>query len=149
MQPTLLSSGGSPKDVDIVAFLRRCLLDTSMPVAIRWRAILSLRNRKGAESRQALCAALSDQSSLLAHEAAFSLGQMQDPKSIPALRTTLKGTKEFHPIVRHEVLIGAKKPTRLFIGNQSNTEGEWRACADPTLRSLFLFKALVHRNTDL
>jgi deoxyhypusine monooxygenase len=46
--------------------------------------------------------ALNDESSLLAHEAAFSLGQMQDPESIPALQTTLQGIKEFHPIVRHE-----------------------------------------------
>lgn len=90
-------------DVDIVSFLRHCLLDTTMPIALRWRAILSLRNQKGAGSRQALCTALSDKSSLLAHEAAFSLGQMQDPESIPALRTTLKGIKDFHPIVRHEV----------------------------------------------
>jgi HEAT repeat protein len=90
-------------DVDMVAFLTRCLLDPSMPIALRWRAILSLRNRKGRGSRQALVAALSDESALLAHEAAFSLGQMQDPESIPGLRATLKGIQEFHPIVRHEV----------------------------------------------
>ncbi|KAG0560697.1 hypothetical protein KC19_9G005800 [Ceratodon purpureus] len=89
-------------DVDMVAFLRRCLLDPSMPIALRWRAILSLRNRKGPGSRQALVAAMSDESALLAHEAAFSLGQMQDPESIPGLRATLKGIEEFHPIVRHE-----------------------------------------------
>lgn len=108
VQPLLTMPAVAPaamdvSDVNMVAFLRRCLLDPSMPIALRWRAILSLRNRKGAGSRQALVAAMSDESALLAHEAAFSLGQMQDPESIPDLRATLRGIQEFHPIVRHEV----------------------------------------------
>lgn len=44
-----------------------------------------------------------DTSNLLAHEAAFALGQMQDPEAIPALEAVLNDLS-LHPIVRHEVL---------------------------------------------
>lgn len=88
---------------DMVSFLRGCLLDSSLPVPLRWRAIFSLRNYKGESARQALVDAMSDDSNLLAHEAAFALGQMQDAEAISALSHTLQGVQEFHPIVRHEV----------------------------------------------
>lgn len=39
---------------------------------------------------------------MLAHEAAFALGQMQDAEAIPALVAVLKDLS-LHPIVRHEV----------------------------------------------
>jgi len=39
---------------------------------------------------------------LLAHEAAFALGQMQDAEAIPALIALLNDLS-LHPIVRHEV----------------------------------------------
>jgi hypothetical protein len=94
-------------DAHVVSFLRTCLLDSSLPVPYRWRAIFSLRNYKGESARQALIDAMSDDSNLLAHEAAFALGQMQDAEAISALRRTLEGVQEFHPIVRHEVLTSA------------------------------------------
>lgn len=97
MQPPVLP------DTDMVAFLRGCLLDSSLPVPLRWRSLFSLRNFKGASARQALVDAMSDESNLLAHEAAFALGQMQDAEAISSLRHTLKSVDEFHPIVRHEV----------------------------------------------
>ena len=40
---------------------------------------------------------------MLAHEAAFALGQMQDVEAIPVLEGILKDLS-FHPIVRHEVV---------------------------------------------
>ena len=43
-----------------------------------------------------------DSSNLLAHEAAFALGQMQDAEAIPALIALLNDLS-LHPIVRHEV----------------------------------------------
>jgi deoxyhypusine monooxygenase len=49
-----------------------------------------------------LCSATRDPSNLLAHEAAFALGQMQDIEAIPALVSVLKDLS-LHPIVRHEV----------------------------------------------
>ncbi|KAK6937823.1 hypothetical protein RJ641_031331, partial [Dillenia turbinata] len=42
-----------------------------------------------------------DTSNLLAHEAAFALGQMQDTDAVPALEAVLQDVA-FHPIVRHE-----------------------------------------------
>jgi len=83
-------------------FLQKCMLDQSLPIAQRWRALFSLRNLKGDEARQALIHAMRDKSNLLAHEAAFALGQMQDAGAIPALMATLQDTQSFHPIVRHE-----------------------------------------------
>jgi HEAT repeat protein len=50
------------------------------------------------------CSAARDSSNLLAHEAAFALGQMQDAEAIPALEAVLKDLS-LHPIVRHEVVI--------------------------------------------
>lgn len=49
-------------------------------------------------------AATRDSSNLLAHEAAFALGQMQDTEAIPALESVLNDLS-LHPIVRHEVII--------------------------------------------
>ncbi|GKB13671.1 deoxyhypusine hydroxylase [Tanacetum coccineum] len=45
--------------------------------------------------------ATKDPSNLLAHEAAFVLGQMQDAEAIPALKIVLNDYS-LHPIVRHE-----------------------------------------------
>ncbi|KAE8686181.1 Deoxyhypusine hydroxylase [Hibiscus syriacus] len=42
-----------------------------------------------------------DSSNLLAHEAAFALGQMQDTEAIPSLEAVLNDLS-LHPIVRHE-----------------------------------------------
>lgn len=47
-------------------------------------------------------AASRDSSNLLAHEAAFALGQMQDAEAIPALESVLNDMS-LHPIVRHEL----------------------------------------------
>lgn len=97
-----LATTAAMSDLDMVSFFRGCLLDPSLPVPLRWRSLFSLRNYKSASARQALVDAMSDESNLLAHEAAFALGQMQDAEAIAALRDTLKGVLEFHPIVRHE-----------------------------------------------
>ncbi len=59
--------------------------------------------------------AMSDASNLLAHEAAFALGQMQDVAAIPALCTVLQDTSSFHPIVRHEVRKYVP-PANFFVG---------------------------------
>lgn len=49
-----------------------------------------------------ILAATRNSSNLLAHEAAFALGQMQDVEAIPALENVLNDMS-LHPIVRHEV----------------------------------------------
>ncbi|KAI8523008.1 hypothetical protein RHMOL_Rhmol13G0041200 [Rhododendron molle] len=59
-------------------FLCDRLLDQNQPISERFRALFSLRNLRGPRPRTALIAATRDASNLLAHEAAFALGQMQD-----------------------------------------------------------------------
>lgn len=107
------SVSSAMSEAQMVSFLRRCLLDSSLAVPLRWRAIFSLRNYKGDDARQALVDAMSDESNLLAHEAAFALGQMQDAEAIAALRNTLRSVNEFHSIVRHEVRLLS---SRGFVG---------------------------------
>ncbi|XAR61127.1 Deoxyhypusine monooxygenase [Bertholletia excelsa] len=82
-------------------FLCDRLLDQNQPISERFRALFSLRNLRGLRPRNALIAATRDPSNLLAHEAAFALGQMQDSDAIPALQKVLNDLS-LHPIVRHE-----------------------------------------------
>nr|DAD19835.1 TPA_asm: hypothetical protein HUJ06_021298 [Nelumbo nucifera] len=82
-------------------FLCERLLDQDQPISERFRALFSLRNLRGSGPREALVRATRDCSNLLAHEAAFALGQMQDADAIPALEGVLEDLS-LHPIVRHE-----------------------------------------------
>ncbi|XP_072993553.1 deoxyhypusine hydroxylase-B-like isoform X1 [Typha latifolia] len=82
-------------------FLCDRLLDRHQPISERFRALFSLRNLPGPGPREALVRATRDSSNLLAHEAAFALGQMQDAEAIPALEAVLKDFS-LHSIVRHE-----------------------------------------------
>lgn len=82
-------------------FLCERLLDQSQPISERFRALFSIRNLKGHRPRESLLRATRDPSYLLAHEAVFALGQMQDSEAIPPLEDILKDLS-FHPIVRHE-----------------------------------------------
>ncbi|XP_044501501.1 deoxyhypusine hydroxylase [Mangifera indica] len=86
---------------DMEKFLCDRLLDPTQPISERFRALFSLRNLKGPGPRNALISATRDSSNLLAHEAAFALGQMQDAEAIPALEAVLNDFS-LHPIVRHE-----------------------------------------------
>lgn len=82
-------------------FLCDRLLDQNQPISERFRALFSLRNLKGSAPRNALILATRDSSNLLAHEAAFALGQMQDADAVPALEAVLNDLS-LHPIIRHE-----------------------------------------------
>ncbi|GJP31044.1 hypothetical protein CLOM_g8053 [Closterium sp. NIES-68] len=93
------ASSGDAREV--VAELRQRLLDRALPIEQRIRALFSLRNLKGDTPQQALIEAMEDKSVLLAHEAAFALGQMGDVFSVPALTRVLEDPS-YHPIVRHE-----------------------------------------------
>ncbi|GAB2280919.1 hypothetical protein Dimus_015535 [Dionaea muscipula] len=96
---------GSPNSFEatpeMVRFLCERLLDSTQPISERFRALFSLRNLRGKQPRDALIMATRDSSNLLAHEAAFALGQMQDAEAIPALESILNDLS-LHPIVRHE-----------------------------------------------
>ncbi|KAG0489014.1 hypothetical protein HPP92_007825 [Vanilla planifolia] len=85
---------------ETVEFLCNRLLDQSQPIGAL-QGSFSLRNLSGDRPREALSRAMRDPSNLLAHEAAFAVGQMQDADAIPALEEVLKD-KSLHPIVRHE-----------------------------------------------
>ncbi|XP_077240280.1 ARM repeat superfamily protein [Tasmannia lanceolata] len=82
-------------------FLCERLLDQNQPISERFRALFSLRNLSGSGPRDALVLATRDSSNLLAHEAAFALGQMQAVEAVPALKDVLEDLS-LHPIVRHE-----------------------------------------------
>ncbi|KAJ0246702.1 Deoxyhypusine hydroxylase [Hirschfeldia incana] len=82
---------------DVEKFLCERLVDQSQPISERFRALFSLRNLKGPGPRNALILASRDSSNLLAHEAAFALGQMQDAEAVPALESVLNDMS-LHPI---------------------------------------------------
>ncbi|KAF8388207.1 hypothetical protein HHK36_026873 [Tetracentron sinense] len=82
-------------------FLCERLLDPNQPISERFRALFSLRNLRGPAPLKALVLATRDSSNLLAHEAAFALGQMQNVDAIPDLEGVLEDLS-LHPIVRHE-----------------------------------------------
>ncbi|KAJ4896126.1 Deoxyhypusine hydroxylase [Raphanus sativus] len=82
---------------DVEKFLCERLVDQSQPISERFRALFSLRNLKGPGPRNALILASRDESNLLAHEAAFALGQMQDAEAVPALESVLNDMS-LHPI---------------------------------------------------
>ncbi|KAK0580505.1 hypothetical protein LWI29_002753 [Acer saccharum] len=98
LDDTTNAFGVSP---DMEKFLCQRLLDPTQPISERFRALFSLRNLNGSRPRNALISATRDSSNLLAHEAAFALGQMQDAEAIPALEAVLNDFS-LHPIVRHE-----------------------------------------------
>lgn len=95
------SLGSFLAEPETVKFLCGRLLDQTLPISERFRVLFSLRNLKGKEPRDALIHATRDPSNLLAHEAAFALGQIQDADAVPALESILFDLS-LHPIVRHE-----------------------------------------------
>ncbi|KAJ4726846.1 Deoxyhypusine hydroxylase [Melia azedarach] len=95
------NTNGFESSPEMEKFLCYRLLDPTQPISERFRALFSLRNLKGPGPRDALIHATRDSSNLLAHEAAFALGQMQDTEAIPALEAVLNDFS-LHPIVRHE-----------------------------------------------
>uniref|UniRef100_A0A804PP86 Deoxyhypusine hydroxylase n=1 Tax=Zea mays TaxID=4577 RepID=A0A804PP86_MAIZE len=120
-------------------FLCERLLNTEQPIAERFRALFSLRNLRGDAPRRALLQAARDPSNLLAHEAAFALGQMQDAEAIPALVAVLKDLS-LHPIVRHEVqetcelALGRIEENKKVNGAESTTTSPFLS-VDPALPS--------------
>ena len=85
-----------------VAALRGELLDQSLPLPRRFRALFSLRSVGGDASVAALLESLSeDPSALFKHEVAFALGQMRATGAVAALKATLRDEGE-HGMVRHE-----------------------------------------------
>lgn len=81
--------------------LRDRLLDTSLELFTRYRAMFSLRNRNTLEAVLALAEGFKDPNALFRHEVAYVMGQMQNPASVASLRKVLEDPDE-HRMVRHE-----------------------------------------------
>lgn len=88
--------------------LRRVLLNTSIPLFKRYRAMFALRDLSSPPDLptakpavQALASGFKDPSALFRHEIAFVFGQLSHPASIPSLIETLSNQKE-ESMVRHE-----------------------------------------------
>eukprot|EP01111_Echinosteliopsis_oligospora_P017364 TRINITY_DN748_c0_g1_i1.p1 TRINITY_DN748_c0_g1~~TRINITY_DN748_c0_g1_i1.p1 ORF type:complete len:333 (-),score=121.27 TRINITY_DN748_c0_g1_i1:122-1120(-) len=84
-----------------VAELKAKFLDQTATIFDRYRALFALRDKNNQEGVLALCEGLNDSSSLLKHEVAFVLGQIQHPCSVASLTKALEDSHE-SPMVRHE-----------------------------------------------
>ncbi|OCT44958.1 Deoxyhypusine hydroxylase [Cladophialophora carrionii] len=102
--PPLPSSTAAPS----IPALQQTLLDTSLPLFQRYRAMFALRDLASppdlptAEPAvHALASGFGDPSALFRHEVAFVFGQLSHPASIPSLSAVLENSKE-ESMVRHE-----------------------------------------------
>ncbi|WFD31728.1 deoxyhypusine monooxygenase [Malassezia sp. CBS 17886] len=91
-----------------VPMFREALLDTSLSLFERYRAMFALRNtvqQGGADAEasavRALAAGLCDTSALFRHEICFVFGELCHPESIAPMTTVLNDDNE-HEMVRHE-----------------------------------------------
>ncbi|KAM7013038.1 deoxyhypusine hydroxylase [Tautogolabrus adspersus] len=90
-----------PAERKSVSELRSILLDESLPLFERYRAMFALRNLGNEEAVLALGDGLQCSGALFRHEIGYVLGQMQHPAAVPALRAALERSGE-NPMVRHE-----------------------------------------------
>ncbi|XP_061182616.1 deoxyhypusine hydroxylase-like [Saccostrea echinata] len=81
--------------------LENILLDESLPLFQRYRAMFSLRNLGTTEAVKALAKGLKSSSALFRHEIAYVLGQIQSDACVNELKANLQNMKE-NPMVRHE-----------------------------------------------
>eukprot|EP00736_Rhodelphis_marinus_P002323 Rmarinus@m.8986 len=81
--------------------LRATLLDQSLPLFERYRALFALRNRNTDDAAVAIADAFIDESALFRHELAYVLGQMQCPAVVKQLGAVMARENE-HYMVRHE-----------------------------------------------
>merc|ERR1712183_302508 len=90
-----------PSKEQDTAKLHAALLDETLPLFDRYRAMFSLRNKADDVSVKALASGLGCSSALLRHEVAFVLGQVASPCAVSELMDRLKDEEE-SPMVRHE-----------------------------------------------
>lgn len=102
--PPLAQSSQQPS----IAELQSTLLNTSLPLFQRYRAMFALRDLACPPSLptavpaiRALASGFNDPSALFRHEVAFVFGQLSHPASIPSLVAVLGNTEE-ESMVRHE-----------------------------------------------
>jgi deoxyhypusine monooxygenase len=99
--------------------LSSMLIDTSLPLKLRFRILFTLKNldNQGQQQQQsektsnvveAISHAFSDTSALLKHECAYCLGQMGNKHAIATLIQLLNNSNE-DPMVRHEAGLKMQK----------------------------------------
>ncbi|KIM89134.1 hypothetical protein PILCRDRAFT_813042 [Piloderma croceum F 1598] len=81
--------------------LKGSLMDTKLPLFVRYRAMFALRNIGTPSAVDALASGFSDDSALFKHEIAFVFGQLLSTHSVPSLLRVLQNPKE-SDMVRHE-----------------------------------------------
>ncbi|KAK4051285.1 Nuclear import receptor [Microbotryomycetes sp. JL221] len=73
----------------------------TVPLALRFRALFTLKNVGGPRAIEIIGKGFDGQSALLGHELAYCLGQIKDIRALPILETVLNDDNQ-HPMVRHE-----------------------------------------------
>eukprot|EP01135_Chromosphaera_perkinsii_P011072 Nk52_evm31s2325 gene=Nk52_evmTU31s2325 len=102
MVPTNTAAACEAEDLKKhVPELSKVLNDSEKPLAERFRALFTLKNIGGQQAIDGIAKTFEDDSALLKHEAAYCLGQMQDPYSIPSLVKVLEDRSQ-EAMVRHE-----------------------------------------------
>jgi deoxyhypusine monooxygenase len=105
--PPLAAEAPAAKNItnDDIESLRKTLVDPSLPLFTRYRAMFSLRNLSPTHPTaiHALASAFTttEPSALFKHEVAFIFGQILSPLSVPALICVLEDEGE-NEMVRHE-----------------------------------------------
>lgn len=97
------------RETDPIVPLRAALVSEATPLAVRFRALFSLKHHASEQpptiytlpAIYAIAAALSSPSALLKHELAYCLGQTSNLASVPFLRTVLEDRSE-DAMCRHE-----------------------------------------------
>ena len=92
---------GDKEGSQSVELVGKILIDGQNPLKERFRALFTLKNLGGSVAVKFIAKCFADPSSLLKHECAYCLGQMQDNSAIPLLSEVLRDTRQ-EPIVRHE-----------------------------------------------
>jgi HEAT repeat protein len=100
----------SKTDEIAIEKLSSMLIDTSLPLKLRFRILFTLKNldsqgqqrsEKNPKVVEAISQAFKDTSALLKHECAYCLGQMGNQYAIQKLIQILNDSNE-DPMVRHE-----------------------------------------------
>ncbi|KAF7460902.1 hypothetical protein GHT09_018147 [Marmota monax] len=99
--PYLSVDPAPPAEERDMGQLREALLDETLPLFDRYRAMFALRNAGGQEAALALAEGLCCGSALFRHEVGYVLGQLQHEAAVPQLAATLARPAE-SPMVRHE-----------------------------------------------
>ena len=96
------------QETETIETLQKSLLDTKLPLFLRYRAMFGLRDLASPPNLPtavpavlALAKGLADPSALFRHEIAFVFGQLSHPASIPALAAAISDLEEVG-MVRHE-----------------------------------------------